>query len=90
MKGITEKTAKARHVIISKMKAINSKLKSTPKSPEVKRNIRLPAIYREKSKILFVVIPGLYMIGYGKGKIILKFLPFCQLNEEYQGWENSK
>ena len=27
---------------------------------------------------------GLYMIGYGKGKIILKFPPFFRLNEEYQ------
>ena len=25
-----------------------------------------------------------------KGKIILKFLPFCQLNEEYQEWKNLK
>ena len=24
------------------------------------------------------------MIGYGKGKIILKFPPFFRLNEEYQ------
>ena len=31
--------------------------------------------------------PGLYMIGYGKGKIILKFPPFFRLNEEYQEWE---
>ena len=32
------------------------------------------------------------MIGYGKGKgkIILKFLPFFRLNEEYQEQENSK
>ena len=30
------------------------------------------------------------MIGYGKGKIILKFLPFCRLNEENQERENSK
>ena len=28
--------------------------------------------------------PGLYMIGYGKGKIILKFPPFFRLNEENQ------
>ena len=28
--------------------------------------------------------PGLYMIGYGKGKIILKFPPFFGLNEENQ------
>ena len=34
--------------------------------------------------------PGLYMIGYGKGKIILKFPPFFRLNEENQEWENSK
>ena len=30
------------------------------------------------------------MIGYGRGKIILKFPPFCRLNEENQEWENSK
>ena len=30
------------------------------------------------------------MIGYGKGKIILKFPPFFRLNEENQEWENSK
>ena len=29
------------------MKASNSKLKSTPKSPEVKRNIRLPAMVKK-------------------------------------------
>ena len=34
--------------------------------------------------------PGLYMIGYRTGKNILKFLPFCRLNEENQEWENSK
>ena len=34
--------------------------------------------------------PGLYMIGYGKGKIILKFPPFFRLNEENQERENSK
>ena len=28
--------------------------------------------------------PGLYMIGYGKGNIILKFPPFFRLNEENQ------
>ena len=33
---------------------------------------------------------GLYMIGYGTGKNILKFPPFCQLNQEYQEQENSK
>ena len=33
---------------------------------------------------------GLYMIGYRTGKNILKFLPFCQLNKEYQERENSK
>ena len=33
---------------------------------------------------------GLYMIGYGTGKNILKFLPLCQLNEDYQERENSK
>ena len=32
-------------------------------------------------------IPGLYMIGYGKGKIILKFSPFFRLNEENQEQE---
>ena len=32
----------------------------------------------------------LYMIGYGTGKTILNFQPFCQLNEEYQERENSK
>ena len=30
------------------------------------------------------------MIGYGKGKIILKFLPFFRLNEENQERVNSK
>ena len=30
------------------------------------------------------------MIGYGTEKIILKFQPFCQLNEENQERENSK
>ena len=35
-------------------------------------------------------VPGLYMIGYGKGKIILKFPPFFWLNEENQEQENSK
>ena len=30
------------------------------------------------------------MIGYGRGKIILKFPPFFRLNEENQEWENSK
>ena len=30
------------------------------------------------------VNPGLYMIGYGTGKIILKLLPFLILNEELQ------
>ena len=33
---------------------------------------------------------GLYMIGYGKGKIILKFPPFFRLNKENQERENSK
>ena len=33
----------------------------------------------------------LHMIEwYGTGKIILEFLPFCQLNKEYQEKENSK
>ena len=32
----------------------------------------------------------LYMIGYGIGKIILKFLPFCQMKEENQEQEKSK
>ena len=36
------------------------------------------------------IYPGLYMIGYGKGKIILKFPPFFRLNEENQELENSK
>ena len=38
---------------------------------------------------LYVVVPypGLYMIWYGKGKIILKFKPFFRLNEEYQELE---
>ena len=35
-------------------------------------------------------VPGLYMIGYGKGKIILKFPPFFRLNEENQELENLK
>ena len=30
------------------------------------------------------------MIGYGRGKIILKFLPVCRLNEENLERENSK
>ena len=30
------------------------------------------------------------MIGYRTGKIILKFPPFCRLNEENQERENSK
>ena len=34
--------------------------------------------------------PGLYMIGYGTRKIILKLPPFFRLNEENQEWENSK
>ena len=33
------------------------------------------------------MVPGLYMIGYGKGKIILKFPPFFRLNEENQEQE---
>ena len=33
---------------------------------------------------------GLYMIGCGKGKIILKFPPFFRLNELNQERENSK
>ena len=37
-----------------------------------------------------IVTPGLYMIGYGKGKIILKIPPFFRLNEENQKRENSK
>ena len=36
------------------------------------------------------VCAGLYMIGYGKGKIILKFPPFFRLNEENQERGNSK
>ena len=32
-------------------------------------------------------LPGLYMIGYGTVKNILKFLPFC---EEYKEWEYLK
>ena len=32
----------------------------------------------------YICNPGLYMIGYGKGKIILKFPPFFRLNKEYQ------
>ena len=39
---------------------------------------------------IFLSLPGLYMIGYGTGKIILKFPPFCQLNEECQERDNSK
>ena len=31
---------------------------------------------------------GLYMIGYGTVKIILKFPPFCQLNEEFEYQSN--
>ena len=30
------------------------------------------------------------MIGYGEGKIILRFPPSFRLNEENQEWENSK
>ena len=37
-----------------------------------------------------IVTPGLYIIGYGRGKFILKFQPFCRLNEENQERENSK
>ena len=40
--------------------------------------------------LLQFLYPGLYMIGYGRGKIILKFPPFCRLNEENQERENSK
>ena len=32
----------------------------------------------------FRIPPGLYMIGYGIGKIILKFPPFFRLNEKNQ------
>ena len=35
-------------------------------------------------------MPGLYMIGYGKRKINLKFPSFCQLNEENKEWGKSK
>ena len=45
----------------------------------------MPKTWRKKKKN-----PGLYMIGYGRGKIILKFLHFCRLNEENQERENSK
>ena len=34
--------------------------------------------------------PGLYMIGYGRGKIIFEIPAFCRLNEENQERENSK
>ena len=30
----------------------------------------------------------MYRKGYGIGKIILNFPPFCQLNQEYEEWEN--
>ena len=40
--------------------------------------------------VIGMLLPGLYMIGYGTEKFILKFPPFCQLNEEYQERENSK
>ena len=40
--------------------------------------------------LLILYYAGLYMIGYGIGKIILKFPPFCRLNEENQEQENSK
>ena len=30
------------------------------------------------------------LIRYGTGEIILKFPPFCQLNEEYQKQKSSK
>ena len=53
-----------------------------------------PAVSKEVaelSKVNFLKLRiGLYMIGYGTGKIILKFPPFCQMNEEYQERENSK
>ena len=39
---------------------------------------------------IFQVRSALYTIGYGKGKIILKYPPFCRLNEENQERENSK
>ena len=42
------------------------------------------------AEITDIAYPGLYMIGYGKGKIILKFPPFFRLNEENQERENSK
>ena len=44
-----------------------------------------------KPKTMYVwLVSGLYMIGYGKGKNILKFPPFFRLNEENQERENSK
>ena len=36
---------------------------------------------------LLTTDPGLYMIGYGTGKIILKLPPFWILNEELQELE---
>ena len=36
------------------------------------------------AEITDIAYPGLYMIGYGKGKIILKFPPFFRLNKENQ------
>ena len=45
--------------------------------------------------VMYQIVPTLQLIfqyeipGYGTGNIILKFLPFCQLNEENQEWENS-
>ena len=44
----------------------------------------------EAGKKKLIQYSGLYLIGYGTGKIILKFLHFCQMNKEYQEWENSK
>ena len=36
------------------------------------------------------LIPGLYMMGYGRRKFILKLPPFLIMNEELQEQENSK
>ena len=45
---------------------------------------------KKKSKNRMCIKPGLYMIGYGKGNIILKVPPFFRLNEENKKRENSR
>ena len=48
-------------------------------------------IFRCQNYLYSISLPtGLYMIGYGRRNIILKFPPLCRLNEENQEQENSK